>query len=120
MHGIGEVLANILHNVYAALVDEHGFADDARTNPSSSAGNVVYFHLFDDALQLQPCSPTFISARDAWIQADVKRYGGANKCLLWNTFASRGLGQNAAGFYDDDSTSPLTANRLALSFSPCP
>ncbi|KAI0765479.1 Fungalysin metallopeptidase-domain-containing protein [Fomes fomentarius] len=105
-HGIGELWANILHNVYAALVDAHGFAADARTNPSSSAGNVVYFHLFVDALQLQPCNPTPVSARDAWIQADVNRYGGVNKCLLWKAFASRGLGQNAAGSYDDDSTVP--------------
>ncbi len=105
VHDIGEVWANILHNVYAALVNEHGFADDARTNPASSAGNVVYFHLFVDALQLQPCNPTLVSARDAWIQADVNRYSGANKCLLWKAFASRGLGQKAAS-YNDDSTVP--------------
>ena len=41
----------------------------------------------------------------SWIQADVNRYGGANKCLLWKTFASRGLGVNAAN-HNDDSTVP--------------
>lgn len=46
-----------------------------------------------------------VSARDAWIQADINRYGGANKCLLWKAFASRGLGVNAAN-YNDDSTVP--------------
>lgn len=55
---IGEVWANILHNVYAALVGQYGFAADARTNPSSSAGNAIYLHLFIDALALQPCNPT--------------------------------------------------------------
>ena len=35
------------------------------------------------------------TARDAWIQADKNRYNGANACLLWKVFASRGLGINA-------------------------
>jgi extracellular elastinolytic metalloproteinase len=34
VHAIGEVWANTLHNVLAALVGVHGFASDARTNPS--------------------------------------------------------------------------------------
>jgi extracellular elastinolytic metalloproteinase len=28
----------------------------------------------------------------AIIQADANRYAGANKCLLWQAFAKRGLG----------------------------
>ena len=58
-------------------------------------------HLLIDALRIQPCNPTFVNARDAWIQADVTRYNGANKCLLWQEFASRGLGVRAANFVDD-------------------
>ena len=103
VHNIGEVWANLLHNVYAALVEEHGHASDARTNPDSTAGNVVFLHLFLDSLALQPCNPTFTTARDAWIQADANRYGGANKCLLWKAFASKGLGVNAANYKDDTS-----------------
>ncbi|KII83791.1 hypothetical protein PLICRDRAFT_58243 [Plicaturopsis crispa FD-325 SS-3] len=105
VHDIGEVWANILHNVYAALVAASGFDADAPTTPSSTAGNAVYLHLFIDALPLQPCNPTLPTARDAWIQADVNRYGGANSCTLWNAFASRGLGQNAKN-HVDDSTVP--------------
>ena len=48
---------------------------------------------------------TVATARDAWIQADTNRYGGANKCLLWKAFASRGLGVNAKN-HVDDSTVP--------------
>ncbi|KAF9469113.1 Fungalysin metallopeptidase-domain-containing protein [Collybia nuda] len=103
VHNIGEVWANMLHNVYAALVAQHGFSSTARTNPDGTQGNIVYLHLFLDALSLQPCNPTFVSARDAWIQADANRYGGANKCLLWKAFASRGLGVKAAGYVDDSS-----------------
>ncbi|EEC00076.1 hypothetical protein MPER_00062, partial [Moniliophthora perniciosa FA553] len=39
VHSIGEVWANILHNIYAALVAEHGFSTTARTNPDGSEGN---------------------------------------------------------------------------------
>lgn len=103
VHNIGEVWANMLHNVYAALVGAHGFSTTAKTNPDGTQGNVVFLHLFLDALRLQPCNPTFVTARDAWIQADQNRYGGANKCLLWKAFASRGLGVNAKSYTDDSS-----------------
>lgn len=55
---IGEVWANILHNVYAALVGAHGWSATARTDPTTSEGNVVFMHLFIDSLPLQPCNPT--------------------------------------------------------------
>ena len=55
---IGEVWANILHNVYAALVGKYGFSATAKTNPDGTEGNIVYLHLFIDALKLQPCNPT--------------------------------------------------------------
>ncbi|KAF7372721.1 Extracellular metalloproteinase mep [Mycena sanguinolenta] len=97
---IGEVWANMLHNVYAALVGVHGFSTTARTNPDGTEGNIVFLHLFIDALPLQPCNPTFLTARSAWIQADVNRYNGTNACTLWNAFASRGLGTDAANHVD--------------------
>ncbi|KAJ8074564.1 hypothetical protein PM082_015466 [Marasmius tenuissimus] len=100
VHTIGEVWANILHNVYASLVSEHGFSANARTNANTGEGNVVFLRLLVDALALQPCNPTLPTARDAWIQADANRYGGANRCLLWRTFASRGLGVGAANHID--------------------
>ncbi|KAJ7110217.1 Fungalysin metallopeptidase-domain-containing protein [Mycena crocata] len=97
---IGEVWANILHNVYAALITAHGFSTTAKTNPGGTEGNIVFLHLFIDALALQPCNPTFLTARTAWIQADINRYGGANMCVLWRAFASRGLGTDAANHAD--------------------
>ncbi|KAI0641704.1 Fungalysin metallopeptidase-domain-containing protein [Trametes meyenii] len=102
-HMIGEVWANLLHNVYAALVGVHGFSDMAPTDPTTTGGNTVFLHLFMDALLLQPCNPTFPAARDAWIQADATRFRGANFCTLWQVFASRGLGVNAANHQDDTS-----------------
>ncbi|KAH7101041.1 Fungalysin metallopeptidase-domain-containing protein [Auriculariales sp. MPI-PUGE-AT-0066] len=101
VHDAGEIWANTLHNVLAELVDEFGFADDARTNANGEKGNQVWLHLFIDALPIQPCNPTFLQARDAWIQADVNRYEGKHVCSLWKTFASRGFGANAGGKQDD-------------------
>ncbi|KAF8886726.1 Fungalysin metallopeptidase-domain-containing protein [Infundibulicybe gibba] len=100
---IGTVWANMLHNVHAALVKVHGFSKNARTDPTTSEGNVVFMRLFIHALSIQPCNPTFVHARDAWIQADRDLYEGVNRCLLWKAFASRGLGLNAAKFVDDSS-----------------
>ncbi|TRM70588.1 Fungalysin metallopeptidase-domain-containing protein [Schizophyllum amplum] len=105
VHDIGEVWANTLHNVYAALVSEYGFAADYKTNASGDEGNKVYMHLFIDSLALQPCNPTLPTARDAWIQADENRYGGEHVCTVWKAFASRGLGVNAKS-YTDDTTVP--------------
>jgi len=47
----------MLHNVYAKLVADHGYAKDAMTNPIGTAGNVVFLHLFIDSLSLLPCNP---------------------------------------------------------------
>ncbi|KAF9019420.1 hypothetical protein BDZ89DRAFT_992503, partial [Hymenopellis radicata] len=105
VHDIGEVWANMLYNVYAALVAELGWSATAMSDASGPEGNIVYLHLFVDALALQPCNPTLVDARNAWIQADENRYEGANKCTIWKAFASRGLGVNAAN-YEDDETVP--------------
>ncbi|KAK0436229.1 Fungalysin metallopeptidase-domain-containing protein [Armillaria borealis] len=101
VHNIGEVWANMLHNVYAALVQAHGWSSTAMDDATGTEGNIVFLHLFIDALQLQPCYPTFVQARAAWIQADALRYDGDNNCILWKAFASRGLGMSAANYVDD-------------------
>ncbi|KAF8867849.1 Fungalysin metallopeptidase-domain-containing protein, partial [Infundibulicybe gibba] len=100
---IGEFWANMLHNVYAALVEKYGFSENARTDATTYEGNVLFLRLFIHALSIQPCNPTFVDARDAWIQADKTKYGGVNRCLLWGVFASRGLGVNAASYINDFS-----------------
>lgn len=48
----------MLHNVYAVLVEDHGFSEDKLTNADGSEGNIVFMRLFMDALSLQPCNPT--------------------------------------------------------------
>jgi extracellular elastinolytic metalloproteinase len=63
--------------------------------------------LLMDALSIQPCNPTFVDARDAWLAADRARFNGANVCTLSAAFASRGLGAAAdASFVDDFTVEP--------------
>lgn len=106
VHNIGEVWANMLHNVYAVLVDQRGFSAEKLTNPDGPEGNIVFMRLFMRSLSIQPCNPSFVEARDAWIQADDDLYNGANKCNLFQAFASRGLGLNADSTFVDDDTVP--------------
>ncbi|KAH8983996.1 Fungalysin metallopeptidase-domain-containing protein [Lactarius hatsudake] len=101
-HAMGEVWANTLHCVYAAFVAAFGWTSD----PTQVGGNVIFFHLLFDALLLQPCNPTFIQTRDAWIQADKNRYNGSHVCLLWDEFVNSGLGFNAANYIDDGTLPP--------------
>lgn len=102
VHDIGEVWATVLIEVYWGLVAARGYSPN-KTDPTGTAGNIVFLHLLVDALPIQPCNPTFLTARNAIIQADVNRYAGANKCALWKAFAKRGLGPNAANYKNDNS-----------------
>jgi extracellular elastinolytic metalloproteinase len=47
------------------------------------------------ACNRQPCSPNFVQARDAIIDADTALTNGRNKCEIWRGFAKRGLGTGA-------------------------
>jgi extracellular elastinolytic metalloproteinase len=55
----------------------------------------------------QPCSPNFVQARDAIIDADTALTGGVNKCDIWKGFAKRGLGTGAK--YSSSSRTASTA-----------
>jgi len=86
VHNIGEIWCNALWACRANLVDAHGFA----------AGNELALELVTEAMKLAPVSPTFIQSRDAVLLADEVLTGGANRCLLWDGFASRGMGVGAS------------------------
>ena len=100
-HGVGYVWASMLWEVYWNLVDKYGF----NTNPYESwktGGNNLTIQLVIDGMKFAVCEPGFEDARDAIIAADAaltgnpaKKIPGDNECLIWRTFARRGLGVNA-------------------------
>ncbi|WP_421947147.1 T9SS-dependent M36 family metallopeptidase [Phaeodactylibacter xiamenensis] len=91
-HGVGSVWCAMIWDMYWNLVDEYGFDDNLYTG---TGGNNIAMQLVTDGLKLQPCGPTFLDARDAILEADMLNYDGANQCLIWETFARRGLGASA-------------------------
>jgi len=62
-----------------------------------------------DGMRLQVCSPGFIDGRDAILQADELNFAGANRCLIWNTFARRGLGFSSNQGSSEDAFDGTTA-----------
>ena len=88
-HGIGEVWATALWEVFWQLTSAHGFDADIY---EGTGGNNLAMQLVIDALKLQPCNPTFIEARQAIFDAETNHSSGANECLLWRGFAKRGMG----------------------------
>ncbi|QRV93482.1 extracellular metalloproteinase MEP [Ceratobasidium sp. AG-Ba] len=105
VHAVGEVWAVIWHGIFAAMISKHGFTDN-KFDIEGTGGNIKAMRIFIAAFMIQPCSPTFLSARDAIIQADVNKFGGANKCLLWRAFAKRGLGTGATSERVDNADIP--------------
>lgn len=92
-HGVGAVWAGMVWEMTWDLIEEYGFDADLY---NGTGGNNIAMQLVIDGLKLQPCSPGFINGRDAILEADELANGGANKCLIWNAFAKRGLGFSAS------------------------
>ncbi|PIZ08056.1 MAG: hypothetical protein COY56_05830 [Flavobacteriaceae bacterium CG_4_10_14_0_8_um_filter_34_31] len=91
-HGVGSVWAMMLYEMTWGLIDQYGFDPDIY---NGTGGNNISLSLVTEALKLQPCSPGFVSGRDAILAADIALYNGANQCIIWAAFAKRGLGFSA-------------------------
>lgn len=94
VHSIGFVWATMLWDLNWQYVAKYGYSSDVTANTTSGSARVL--QLVTDALKLQNCNPTFIDGRNAILAADMATTGGADKCMIWNTFAKRGLGVNAS------------------------
>ncbi len=91
-HGVGSVWATMIWDLTWAFVDEYGFDPDTY---NGTGGNNIAFQLIIDGMKLQSCNPGFVSGRDGILMADELANAGANRCLIWETFAARGLGVDA-------------------------
>lgn len=92
VHYIGTVWCSMLWDLHWNMVDKYGFDPNIHTG---TGGNNKAIQLVIDGLKLQPCSPGFVDARNAILKADSINNAGANRELIWKTFARRGLGFSA-------------------------
>jgi PKD repeat protein len=110
-HGIGFVWATMLWDMTWDLIDLYGYDADVY---NGDGGNNIAMRLVTEGLKLQACNPGFVDGRDAILLADELIYGGANKCLIWNAFARRGLGFSAQQGSTDDRFDQVEAFDLPL------
>ncbi len=95
-HGVGEVWAGTLWDMYWAFVDLYGWDADWS---STESGNYKAVSLVIEGMKVQPCQPGFVSGRDAILAADQILFSGIHQCMIWDVFARRGI-----GFYADEGS----------------
>ena len=100
-HRTGYVWATMLWDLSWAFIDQYGYDDDLY---NGTGGNNIVMQLVIDGLKLQGCFPGFVDGRDAILMADEIANNGENRCLIWETFARRGLGVDADQGSVDDRT----------------
>jgi hypothetical protein len=117
-HGIGFLWCNMLWEMSWKLIDQYGYDPNLE---SGNGGNNIAMRLVMQGLKLQPCSPGFVTGRDAILDADTLLYGGQYSCLIWDAFAKRGLGvgasQGSANSRSDGSQSFVRPPCVVASFS---
>ncbi|KAH9267911.1 hypothetical protein BASA83_009620 [Batrachochytrium salamandrivorans] len=87
---LGAIWATMLLEVYWNFVDAYEFSTNLH-DATQKRGN-MFLQILVETLMLQPCNPTFESARAAMLAADYAYYGGINKHLINKGFAKRSLG----------------------------
>lgn len=93
VHSIGFVWATMLWDLHWQYVAKYGYSSDVTANAVNGSSRVL--QLVTNALKLQACNPTFIDGRNAILAAEQATTAGENKCMIWRTFAKRGLGVGA-------------------------
>ncbi|AZA81138.1 metalloprotease [Chryseobacterium lactis] len=117
-HGTGFIWATMLWDLTWKYIEKYGYNSDVMA--SATSGNARALQIVMNGLKLQVCNPSFIDGRDAILKADATGNGSADKCMIWNTFAKRGLGVNASAGIKavgtdqvEDFTVPQECNTLA-------
>lgn len=125
VHADGEIWSATSFDLRRALIDRYGSGTPAEQRACADGevpvercpGNRRWVQQAFDALLLNASGAvSYVDLRDATLAANEIRFGGADLPLLWNVFASRGLGQDAAsnGPEDPDPTpsfaSPFARN----------
>jgi uncharacterized repeat protein (TIGR01451 family) len=124
-HGVGYIWCTMLYELTQRFIDRYGMGDNlyegaaptSQKNPPAEAkGNNIAMRLVMEGIKLQGRSPTFVKQRDAILKADTILYNAQHSCMIWEAFASRGLGvsalsnTNAVGDEFEAFDVPLTCN----------
>jgi hypothetical protein len=91
VHADGEIWAQTLWQLRAALVAAHGAVEGSRRAEQIVTGG----------MRLGPPEPTYLDERNAILQADTVA-GNGDQALIWRVFASRGMGYFASTSGDQD------------------
>lgn len=93
VHGLGSIWCVMLWDLAWNYIDRYGYDPNIY---NGTGGNNKVMRLVIDAMKLTPANPSLIQCRDAIIQADLNTTNGQNYCMIWATFARRGMGINAS------------------------
>ncbi|MCC6952310.1 MAG: M36 family metallopeptidase [Phycisphaerales bacterium] len=86
-----------LAEIWTVMLIECRSKLSARPDLSFAQANELLMQLAVDGMKLNRLDAGFTEARDAILQADLLRHGGAHQPALWAAFARRGLGWGATG-----------------------
>lgn len=92
VHGLGSIWAVMLWDLTWNYIQKYGYSSNIY---NGTAGNNKVMRLVIAAMKLTPANPSLVQCRDAIIQADLNTTNGQDYCMIWETFARRGLGLNA-------------------------
>ena len=133
VHADGEIWSATNYDIREALNDRydssHPSSDtalqescaDGELDAEECPGNRRWAQLMFDSYLLMPVAPSMVDARNALLAADLLRFDGANQDILWDTFASRGLGLEASSDTNADpnpvpSFESLTADNATVTW----
>ena len=112
VHADGEIWNAVNYAVRQALVSRYG-EGSAALNAACAAGSTPVADcpggrrwiqlVYDSFLLMAVGNVSFVDARDALLAADQIRFGGADTDLLWEAFASTGLGAEASSATNADT-----------------
>ena len=95
-HDRGEIWCAALWDMTWNIIQQVGSISSSIYDVSGTGGNIIALRLVTEAMKLQPCSPGFISGRDAILQADANLFGGQYECAIREAFRRRGMGVGAS------------------------
>jgi extracellular elastinolytic metalloproteinase len=133
VHADGEIWSATNYDIRVAMNARYGGGNPAlqaacargEQPVTACPGNRRWAQLvFDAWLLMAQGTVSMLDARDALLAADRIRFGSANRDLLWNAFARRGFGENAATAGGTNNVDPVPsfvspfANEATVTLTP--